>query len=78
LQIRQLLTLSKIENEHVIYRDCGIALTAKGMANPIARQFFAFVQSLEGASIFKKWGWSLPDGMQDIKKLSNNYPNPIQ
>jgi hypothetical protein len=48
------------------------------MANPIARQFFAFVQSLEGASIFKKWGWSLPDGMQDIKKLSNNYPNPIQ
>ena len=60
--------LVPIENEHVIYRDYGIALTAKGMAKPVARQFFAFVQSLEGASIFKKWGWIVPDGMQDIKK----------
>jgi accessory colonization factor AcfC len=60
--------LVSVEKEHVIYRDCGIALTAKGMANPLARQFVNFIQSAEGARIFKKWGWIVPDGIRDMNK----------
>lgn len=47
-----------IEAENAIWRDAGLALTRRGEANPLARQFFAFVGSSEGAAIFKKWGWS--------------------
>jgi len=55
--------LIPIEKEHVVYRDCGIVLTAKGMTNPLARKFIDFIQSAEGARIFKKWGWIVPDGI---------------
>ena len=41
----------------VIYRDAGVALTAKGRDRESARGFAAFLQSPEGARIFRTWGW---------------------
>lgn len=41
----------------VIYRDAGVALTAKGKDRESARHFAAFLQSPEGARIFRTWGW---------------------
>ena len=41
----------------VVYRDCGVALTAKGRQREHARQFARFLQSPAGARIFAKWGW---------------------
>lgn len=41
----------------VVYRDCGVALTAKGRRREHARQFAQFLQSQRGARIFAKWGW---------------------
>ena len=40
-----------------IYRDAGIALTAKGSGRSVARDFIAFLGSRDGAAIFRKWGW---------------------
>lgn len=41
----------------VVYRDCGVALTARGRQREHARQFARFLQSPAGARIFAKWGW---------------------
>lgn len=41
-----------------IYRDAGIALTAKGETRPLARDFVAYLQSPAGARIFARWGWT--------------------
>jgi len=46
-----------LEPDYVIYRDTGVGLTARGAAKPEAKQFVDFLQSREGARIFKKWGW---------------------
>ncbi|HEY0995664.1 MAG TPA: substrate-binding domain-containing protein [Gemmatimonadaceae bacterium] len=40
-----------------VYRDAGVALTAKGRERAHARQFIAFLESREGARIFARWGW---------------------
>lgn len=40
-----------------IYRDAGVALTAKGEQRRQARDFAAFLESAEGARIFARWGW---------------------
>ena len=40
-----------------IYRDAGVALTAKGKNRQSAARFAAFLQSAAGARIFAKWGW---------------------
>ena len=52
-----LADLVEIEPEYRIYRDTGIALTRRGQANTAAKEFIAFLQSSEGAAIFRKWGW---------------------
>lgn len=46
-----------IEPQYVIYRDSGVAVTERGSANPVARQFVDFLKSDEGAAIFARWGW---------------------
>jgi accessory colonization factor AcfC len=46
-----------IDEAHQIYRDCGIGMTAHGKSRPEAREFIDFLQSPEGAQIFRKWGW---------------------
>lgn len=46
-----------LEPDYAIYRDTGVGLTAQGAAKPVAKQFVDFLQSKEGARIFKKWGW---------------------
>jgi accessory colonization factor AcfC len=38
----------------------GVGLTARGKGQPRAIQFTRFLQSREGAAIFKKWGWMVP------------------
>jgi accessory colonization factor AcfC len=40
-----------------IYRDAGVALTAKGRERSHAREFVAFLKSSAGAQIFSRWGW---------------------
>ena len=51
----------QVEPEYRIYRDAGVALTIRGGAKPEARAFAAFLASAEGAAIFRRWGWSVPD-----------------
>lgn len=53
----KLADLVEIEPEHRIYRDAGIAVTTRGRDKTIARDFIAFLQSRDGAAIFRKWGW---------------------
>lgn len=50
-----------IEPDYRVYRDVGVALTARGGAKPGARAFAEFLASPEGAAIFHRWGWSVPD-----------------
>lgn len=55
-----LADLVEIEPEHRIYRDAAIAMTTRGRDKAIAREFIAFLQSRDGAAIFRKWGWIAP------------------
>jgi accessory colonization factor AcfC len=56
-KLADLVTLGK---DYTVYRTCGVALTKKGKASPIPARFTAFLQSKEGAAIFRKWGWMAP------------------
>ncbi len=51
-----------VEPAYAIYRDTGVALTRAGEGRPEARAFVAFLQSPEGAAIFRRWGWIAPAG----------------
>ena len=55
-----LADLVPVGKDYVVYRDCGVGLTARGRDQPMAVQFTKFLQSKEGAAIFKKWGWMVP------------------
>ena len=46
-----------LDADHLIYRDCDISLTTRGEADPQARAFYRFLQSPQGAHIFRRWGW---------------------
>jgi accessory colonization factor AcfC len=46
-----------IEPAYAIYRDAGVAITRRGADQPASRQFVDFLESKEGAAIFRKWGW---------------------
>ena len=46
-----------VEAPYRIYRDTGIAPTARGKQQPAAQQFIDFLQGKQGAAIFKRWGW---------------------
>ncbi len=50
-----------IEPEFRIFRDIGVVLTRRGEALPAARQFRDYLASPEGARIFARSGWTLPD-----------------
>jgi accessory colonization factor AcfC len=56
----KLADLVPVSQEYVVYRSAGAALTKKGKARPVAAQFVEFLQSSEGAAIFRKWGWLAP------------------
>lgn len=47
----------EVEPELRIWRDCGVALTKRGSARPLAKEFAAFLESDAGRAIFTKWGW---------------------
>lgn len=50
-----------VEPDYRVYRDTGVALTQRGNTHPDAQAFAAFLASPDGAKIFTKWGWVLPD-----------------
>lgn len=43
--------------EWLVYRDAGAALTRRGNDRPIAHAFVDYLQSPEGAAVFRRWGW---------------------
>ena len=49
--------LMAVEPEHAVYRDTGVALTRRGAASTVARDFAAFLRSPESARIFASFGW---------------------
>lgn len=48
----------EIEPDYAIYRDTNVVLTTHGKSKQSAKAFVEFLGSPEGASIFKKWGWT--------------------
>jgi len=56
----KLADLVSVGKDYTVYRSCGVALTKKGKESPIPARFAAFLQSREGAAIFRKWGWMAP------------------
>jgi accessory colonization factor AcfC len=55
-----LADLVPMSKKYVLYRDCGVALTKQGKDKDLAKKFYEFVQSEDGARIFAKWGWITP------------------
>ena len=55
-----LADLVPVSKDYVVYRSCGAALTQRGKERPLAKEFVTFLQSKEGAAIFRKWGWMAP------------------
>ncbi len=56
----KLADLVPVSQKYAVYRSAGAALTKKGMRRPIAAEFVAVLQSKDGASIFRRWGWMAP------------------
>lgn len=46
-----------LDERWAIYRDCGVALTRRGLESPHAARFVEFLRSADGARIFGRWGW---------------------
>ena len=46
-----------LQQNLLIIRDAGIALTKAGESKQLATMFYNFVHSPAGAAIFKRWGW---------------------
>ncbi len=57
-----LADLVKTSKKHTVYRDCGVAMTQQGKDKEMAKKFVEFLQSSDGAKIFKKWGWITHEG----------------
>jgi accessory colonization factor AcfC len=55
-----LADLVPVSKDYVIYRSSGASLTQKGKGRTLAREFLAFLQSKDGAAIFRRWGWMAP------------------
>jgi accessory colonization factor AcfC len=56
----KLADLVTVSRSYTVYRSSGAALTRKGKESQVPARFLAFLQSREGAAIFKKWGWMAP------------------
>lgn len=54
---KEIADLVAIEPRYAIYRDTGIALTRRSIADERARAFIDFLLSPDGAAIFRRWGW---------------------
>lgn len=57
----KLAELVAVEEPYRIDRDTGIAPTTRGKLKPATQQFIAFLQSPQGAAIFRRWGWITND-----------------
>jgi len=55
--LRDRARLVRVSEDYVIYRQCSVALTERGKAKPVAKQFIDFLTSSEGANIFESWDW---------------------
>lgn len=55
--LRQRATLVPVSDDYVIYRQCNIALTQRGLKQPLAKTFVDFLTSEDGAAIFASWYW---------------------
>ncbi len=44
-------------SRHILYRDMDISLTRKGEQNPVAKAFYQYLLSPQGAQIFARYGW---------------------
>lgn len=53
-----------MNEDYVIYRDCGIALTEQGKKKALSRKFIEFLESAGGARIFSRWGWLAAEQQQ--------------
>jgi len=51
-----------LDDAHVIYRACDVALTKRGTQRDDARRFLEFLQTPEAARIFARWGWMTASG----------------
>ena len=60
MPLRDQAKLINVSREYRIYRQCNIALTARGKDKPLAQKFIDFLVSREGAAIFESWGWMAP------------------
>jgi len=59
IPLRDQARLIPVSDDYRVYRNCSIALTQRGAAKPLAREFIRFLLSPEGADIFSSWGWML-------------------
>lgn len=50
----------RIERNLTVYRDTGVALTRKGLADPDAVRFAQWLSGAKASAIFAKWGWIKP------------------
>ena len=53
----KLADLVPVSKDYVIFRSAGASLTKQGTQREAARRFVEFLQSREGAVIFRRWGW---------------------
>lgn len=54
----ELADLVPLAPKWLVYRDCGVGLTARGTTRRHARELVQFLESPEGRRIFRRWGWS--------------------
>jgi ABC-type molybdate transport system substrate-binding protein len=52
--------LDTMSKKYILNHNCGIALTKQGKDRELAKKFYEFVQSEDGAHIFTIWGWIKP------------------
>lgn len=60
LPLRDSAQLVPVGRNYRIYRQCSIALTARGRERPLARALLHHLTSPEGARVFESWGWMPP------------------
>lgn len=63
----QLADLVPVSKDYVVYRDSGAALTKQGAQKQAAREFLEFLQSADGAAIFRKWGWMTVSDREPVR-----------
>lgn len=55
--LRDHAKLVPVSRDYGIHRRCSVALTSRGKANTLAREFVKFLESPGGLKVFESWGW---------------------